>query len=517
MDHDPATAHVERWALPGSAPAPSAPYLLLAPPAAQVRKDMLEAACARLAREPRLGAIVDFAAPERDFPSLALGVSVWPDRIDALLIRGELLRALPLGPDPADPLACAYWTLAVASAAELAASPGPLVETAHPARPSGEALERYFAAAIRAFAVEDLYPVLREGKRTQFVPSLLDWASRLLRRDAYVPGFALGEYATSVGDLRNEGRGPCLRPAPRREPQAAEPRVTFIVPTLDRAHFLARALRSLEEQTVQDFEVIVVNDGGRDPGAVLDAFRPRLGGGGRLTVVHHDRNRGLAAARNTGLRLARGRYVGFLDDDDRLLPQHLAVLLPALARGARAVHGDTRSVGEVADTPDALPCTRSIALFYRLAYAPIAFQLDNQLPVHAVLCERVLLLECGGFDESLPVLEDWDLWLRVFGVAPPVHVPRVVCEVRTREDGSRISQQHAARWPHTIARIYGKTMQRELQAPGLRKARLRHLLQVCRSRDVPFPRDVQPWLAGGPELAPIDPEDPLHFLESETP
>ncbi len=485
--------------------------MLVAPPGARVRPESLAAALDRLEAEPHLGGVLALEPPDPS-PSLALSLCIWPEWVDALLIRAELLRALPLGVAPAGALARAHWALAAASAAELVS--GPLVDAATRVRVAGEEVSRYLAAAIRAFAVEDLYPLLREeGGMSRLVPCLFDWTSRLLRREMYAPGFALGEYTTSLGELRNDGRGPRLPLAPG-EPREGDPRVTLIVPTLDRPRFLERALRSLEEQTVQDFEVIVVNDGGRDPAAVLESFRPRLGGGGRLTVVHHDRNRGLSAARNTGLRLARGRYVGFLDDDDRLLPHHLAVLLPALERGARAVHGDTRSVGEVAERADALPCTRDLSLLYRASYAPIRFQLDNQFPVHSVLCERTLLLECGGFDESLPVLEDWDLWLRVFGAAPPVHVPRVVCEVRTRLDGSRMTEQRARIWPLTLARIDGKTMQRERVAPGLRAARLRHLLQVCRDHEQPFPRAAQTWLAGGEGLGAIDPADPLGFLKT---
>ena len=511
----PADPRVACCTLPGAA-APDAagrPFVLLAPPDARVRPDAVAAACARLERAPQLGGVIDLEAPD-PASSIALDLCLWPEHVEGLLIRAELLWALPACSDPADLLARAHWALAAASVAELAASGSPLVEASVPVRAGGDELARYHGAAVRAFAVEDLYPLLRApGGMHQFLPCLLDWTSRLLRRETYAPGFALGDYAMSILERRNPGCGPRISAAPC-EPGRGDPRVTLIVPTLDRPLFLERALQSLAEQTCQDFEVIVVNDGGRDPAAVLERFRPRLAGGGRLTVVHHDRNRGLAAARNTGLRLARGRYVGFLDDDDRLLPHHLAVLLPALARGARAVHGDTRSVGEVGTRADALPCTQSVSLLYCSSYAPLPFQLDNQFPVHSVLCERALLVECGGFDESLPVLEDWDLWLRVFALAPPLRVPRVVCEVRTRSDGSRMTEQRARRWPLALAHIYGKTLQRERVAPGLRVARLRHLLQVCRERAQPFPREAQTWLAGGEGLGAIDPDDPLRFLES---
>ncbi len=58
---------------------------------------------------------------------------------------------------------------------------------------------------------------------------------------------------------------------------------------------------------------------------------------GRITLVNHDRNRGLAASRNTGLRLAKGVYIAYLDDDDRFLPDHLGTLVACLERGEHHV------------------------------------------------------------------------------------------------------------------------------------------------------------------------------------
>src|SRR6185436_1915261 len=97
------------------------------------------------------------------------------------------------------------------------------------------------------------------------------------------------------------------------------PLVSVIIPTLNRPVFLQAALRSVLCQTSKDFEVLVVDDG-----STIDVF-PILKGldDGRIRYFRHESNRGEAAARNTGIRNARGAYVAFLDDDDEWLPEKL--------------------------------------------------------------------------------------------------------------------------------------------------------------------------------------------------
>jgi glycosyltransferase involved in cell wall biosynthesis len=89
------------------------------------------------------------------------------------------------------------------------------------------------------------------------------------------------------------------------------PAVSVIVPTRDRPALLPTAVESVLEQSLGDVEVIVVDDGSREPA--------RLPADPRLRVVRFPSSRGLAAALNAGAREARGRWLGHVDDDDRLL------------------------------------------------------------------------------------------------------------------------------------------------------------------------------------------------------
>ncbi len=103
--------------------------------------------------------------------------------------------------------------------------------------------------------------------------------------------------------------------------------VSVIVPTYGRPDFLHESVASILGQTHQNLEVLVVDDHSPEP-VEIDV------GDGRLTLIRHHRNMGPGAARNTGLALARGRFVVFLDDDDLLSEDRIE-------RGIREI-GDAR-------------------------------------------------------------------------------------------------------------------------------------------------------------------------------
>ena len=182
------------------------------------------------------------------------------------------------------------------------------------------------------------------------------------------------------------------------------PTVTVVLPTYNRPEYLGRAIRSVLAQTFRDFELIVVDDGSRtDTGAVLAAFDDP-----RIRFTRHARNRGNAAARNTGIGEARGRYLAFLDDDDEWDPEKLALQVPALRDSTadvalvycgRRVLSDGRQVrvdapGVEGDVFDAL-------LARGLMSCP------------SVLLRAEVLERIGGFDETLPRGVDSDLWRRI--------------------------------------------------------------------------------------------------------
>lgn len=104
------------------------------------------------------------------------------------------------------------------------------------------------------------------------------------------------------------------------------PRVSVILTTYNRAELVGRAIQSVLDQTLRDFELIVVDDASEDDTAdIIEGFDDP-----RITYIRHDENRGGAAARNTGIKEASGEYIAFLDSDDKWLEDKLEKQVEAL-------------------------------------------------------------------------------------------------------------------------------------------------------------------------------------------
>lgn len=182
------------------------------------------------------------------------------------------------------------------------------------------------------------------------------------------------------------------------------PRVSVVIPTFNHGRYVGEAVRSALDQSYQDLEVIVIDDGSTD-----DTREVIRGFGGRVRYFHQE-NRGLAAARNRGIEESRGSFVAFLDADDLWLPRKLERQLEVFDQhpsaslvyaGIFEVDGEGRVLTEVR------PRHRGMALPQLL--------LDNVVigSGTTAVVPRECLREVGGFDERLPVCEDWDLWLRI--------------------------------------------------------------------------------------------------------
>ncbi len=182
------------------------------------------------------------------------------------------------------------------------------------------------------------------------------------------------------------------------------PLVTVVIPTRNRPGTLSEALHSIAEQTVDDVEVVVVNDAGDDVSHVVSEFTGELA----VRLVDHHVNRGVSAARNTALDLARGKYVSFLDDDDLYLPNHLALALKLLEPGdVDFVHAN------VAVRTDRVTPAEQISLLYDLPTNEEFLHVMNYVPTMGAICRNPRDLPGARFDVGLALGEDWDMWLRL--------------------------------------------------------------------------------------------------------
>jgi glycosyltransferase involved in cell wall biosynthesis len=209
-----------------------------------------------------------------------------------------------------------------------------------------------------------------------------------------------------------------------------------VVPTYNRAGLVERAVRSVLAQTVEELEVLVVDDASTDgTGRVVEALADA-----RIRYVRHPEKRGGARARNTGIDLATGDYVAFLDSDDEWLPRKIEAQLDVFAEAGERVgavycpsltdrgHGPVPRRGTLhrGDVHDVLLggwCPPTTSLF---------------------VLRRTVLDAGHRFDPELPGFQDLDLWLRIsreweFDYAPEPLV------VQHAHGGARVSTDPEAR------------------------------------------------------------------------
>lgn len=220
---------------------------------------------------------------------------------------------------------------------------------------------------------------------------------------------------------------------------AVGPEATIVVPTYQRATATLReAVDSALGQSVTSCEVLVVDDG--------STVRPRLAAHPQLRVIELPVNRGASAARNVGVRAARGRVVTAVDDDDLLLANHLEVALEAIERSTlpapvAALTGVALLDAAGQQVGTRLPPTFPRGRAYSLEPLPAgtAFGLRCTLVV-----EREVLLGIGGWDESFASREHTELFLRLNQVCSLQGAP-VVTYLRRRHTGQRLSEDPALR------------------------------------------------------------------------
>lgn len=185
------------------------------------------------------------------------------------------------------------------------------------------------------------------------------------------------------------------------------PTVSVIIPTYNRAHLIGASIQSVLNQTYQDFELIVVDDGSTDnTEAVVKSFKDP-----RIHYIRHKENRGGSAARNTGIKSARGEYIAFLDSDDEWFPTKMEKQMEIFDNGPKdlgVVYCGTFYLDKQ---------TNKITEFTNPHYRGNVFQKilkqGSGPSTPAAIVKRECFEKVGLFDERLPAYQETDLWIRI--------------------------------------------------------------------------------------------------------
>ncbi len=185
------------------------------------------------------------------------------------------------------------------------------------------------------------------------------------------------------------------------------PTVSIIIPTYNRAHLVDRAIQSVLDQTYQDFELIVVDDASTDnTEEVVKSFKDK-----RIRYICLQKNKGGAAARNTGIEASNGEYIAFQDSDDEWLPEKLEKQMKVFENASPEVGVVYTGFLRIKDG--------------RESYIPYSWVTQKEGNIHKELLKgnfvttqaAVVKKKCfevaGMFEERLPCLQDWELWIRV--------------------------------------------------------------------------------------------------------
>lgn len=181
------------------------------------------------------------------------------------------------------------------------------------------------------------------------------------------------------------------------------PLISVIIPTFNRGHCLEESIRSVRDQNFPDFELIVVDDGSVDNTIeVVNQFPD-------IRFIRLDKNRGVSFARNCGLKQAQGDWIAFLDSDDLWKKGKLQAQVQWVNQ-----HPDCYAV--YTDEIWVRNGVRVNQMKKHQKYSGEIFQYCLPLCIvspSSVLLRTKMLNEVGGFDESMLVCEDYDLWLRI--------------------------------------------------------------------------------------------------------
>lgn len=189
-------------------------------------------------------------------------------------------------------------------------------------------------------------------------------------------------------------------------------KLSVIIPTFSRAGLVGRAIKSVLSQTLQPDEIIIIDDGSTDETpTIIEQNFP-------MVKYFRQNNKGVSSARNAGIRMANGDWIVFLDSDDEWLPKKLSGQMNALSKNTEMKICYTNEIW----------VRHGRRVNQRKKHTKFGGHIyQNCLPLciispSSVVIHKSIFDEVGFFDESLPVCEDYDLWLRICSRYPVLYL-----------------------------------------------------------------------------------------------
>ncbi len=216
------------------------------------------------------------------------------------------------------------------------------------------------------------------------------------------------------------------------------PAITVVVPCFNAKRYLADTLESIRAQSFPDFECIIVDDASSDGSlAIAQSF---ANADPRFRIIQHKANAMLSAARNSGIRAARGEYICFLDSDDTMLETSLEERIKvARAEDFPLMAGVACASVNITEGEKERPSPKQVGRRESINF--VTSKGNCPFTANQPMIKASVLRQMGGFDEALPLAEDYDLWLRIMRhgyVFLPVPVTGVTYRAR---QGSMVRQE----------------------------------------------------------------------------
>lgn len=209
-------------------------------------------------------------------------------------------------------------------------------------------------------------------------------------------------------------------------------KISVVMATQDRPHFLTECLEALERQDFQDFEVVIVNDGKMDIAPIIKGFSFPI------RIYKNLGPLGPYPSANLAIKKAQAPFIAFCDDDDLFAPQHLSALWRTVNQQKNPEH--CLIYTDVAYFEGTLD---NILGFLCYDFDPSLLKKTNYLAAPSLLFSKNLFNTLGGFDTQIPHHADWDFYLRLVPLYPFVRIPEILTYCRHHSQ----SRQNISRTP----------------------------------------------------------------------